>query len=135
MKTRSPGSFLPQALFFAVLVGPLIVLLEMNSTDRVEPNTPLARAFQNEIEAALSAANGAKVQTACSMHGNINFGVSCRVPAPAAENLVSHLLASGWGHADGATRDITLRKGNRYIAISHLESTNEVSIAIRMVTS
>ncbi|MEK8034910.1 hypothetical protein AACH06_29190 [Ideonella sp. DXS29W] len=108
----------------------------LNSDDKPEPNTPLARSFQEEIEAALGAANGTKVKADCWMIGNVNFAVSCRVSAPIAENLIAQLLASGWSYAERSSpSSITLRKASRQISVSQMPSTNEVSIAMRLVKS
>jgi hypothetical protein len=134
--TPSKASFLPQALLFALLVGPLVLLVEISSAARVEPSTPLAKSFKAEIEAALSAASGTKVNATCSMHGSISFGVSCRVPANVATNLVPQLLASGWSYtSDSTASETALRKENRRMSIASLVTANEVSIALRFVKS
>lgn len=125
----------PQAILYAVLVGPLFLLLECNSSDRIEPSTPLAKSFQADIETAIDAAYGSKVRLECSMRGNVNFGVSCRAPADVTQNLQAHLLATGWvdvGH-NNIQGNSVLRKGNRQITIEPMPRSRETSVSMRTV--
>ena len=134
--TPSKSSPLPQALLFALLVVPLVLLIELNSAARIEPSTDLAKSFKAEIDAVLSAASGTRVNATCSMHGNVNLGISCRVPAGIATNLVPQLLASGWSYtSDSTASETALSKENRRMSIASLGTTNEVSIALRFVKS
>ena len=134
MKPGKPPSMLPQAILAAVLVGPLFVLMECNSSDRIEPSTPLAKSFQADIEAAVDAAYGSKVHIDCAMHGNVNFLVSCRAPASMTQNLQAHLLATGWVDVgdNGVSGKSVLRKGNRQITIEPMPRDRMVSVSMRM---
>lgn len=136
LKPSKPPSMLPQVIVYAMLIGPIFLLLECNSADRIEPSGPLAKSFQAEIETAVEAAHGSKVRLDCSMHGNVNFAVSCRGPADAAYNLQAHLLASGWVDAgdDNIPGNSVLRKGTRRITIEPMPGHREVSISMRVVT-
>lgn len=134
MNASKPPSFLPQAILFAVLVGPLFLLMECNSNDRTAPSTGLAKSFQTDIEAAVDAAYGSKVRLDCNVHGNVNFTVSCRAPAHATQNLQAHLLATGWVDAgdNSIPRNAVLRKGNRRLAIEPMPGSGEVSVSMRL---
>lgn len=136
VKPGKPPSMLPQAIVYAMLGGPIFLLLECNSADRHEPSGALAKSFQTEIETVVEAAHGSKVRLDCSMHGNVNFAVSCRGPAYAAYNLQAHLLASGWVDAgnDNIPGNSVLRKGTRRITIEPMPGSREVSISMRVVT-
>lgn len=117
-----------------MLAGPLILLLECNSSDRIAPSTGLGKSFQADIEAAVDAAYGSKVRLECYVHGNVNFTVSCRAPAHATQNLQAHLLATGWVDAgdNSIPRNTVLRKGNRRLTIESMPDSREVSVSMRL---
>jgi hypothetical protein len=139
MKANSSPSVLPQAVLLALLIVPLVGVLWVNgaSVGEAEPTDALAKSFQVEIQNALVAAYGSSdATTTCSMHGNVNFGVTCRAPLRGADAIVAQFLASGWSYAEDSTPSTpTLRRSNRRIYISELQGTGELSISMRLVKS
>jgi hypothetical protein len=91
----------PSTRYF-LIAGVLAVgvgLVMFGKTDPVRPSGPAATQMQALIERVVSANGGRMSASGCTMMGNVNLGVTCKVDGLRMALLGRALANEGWQHS------------------------------------
>jgi hypothetical protein len=136
--SRQPTTDVARNLFVGVVIALFVGFFWVfdDPSGPVRPSGPLALRFQSEIIAAAVAVGGVVDEGSCTMAGNLNLGVTCRIGGVTPEVLAAHLQSQGWRRSNESTpRGFILRRDDQHLSLGFVGHPPELSISILRVRS